>query len=594
MSMELVSGPSRCVGGEASANLQASSQSPGPSGHGRQEFNHVHTADNSRNHFGNAYYNVLPNAEQPESEEIRAKNLMKALEFDSMNDRIMTVSPACAQTCTWFLDRLEYTSWRDPEHREESNGVLWIKGKAGTGKSTLMRYIYDNAQKQNGNELHLSFFFNARSPDQLVKSIQGMYRSVIYQLYAKIPRIKAAASRRVTVPKQQVWSIKILEDMSRESVLGLASDEKATIYIDALDECDIDQVRSAVDLFEGLSRPATLEEKPFFICLSSRYYPQITMQCHAEVKLDTLMEHAENITTFLASNFTLQSPFRSELQAEIEKRCSGIFLWVVLVVQMLKRDYDKGANRSQLHETLKSLPHELSELFSRIIKTVGPEFAAAMRWVLCARSSLKARELYFAIQSSSKNSNSNSLCWDMAEIDIDAIRKYILHVSRGLIECTLLYRYSTEETVQFVHESVREYLLSMDHAIPGSVSLHKLEITSKAKMVEDCQNYLQHCAGCQFMELSPARMFAVKHGMLELFYLSHPLIDHVLAHVLTYRELAYNDGTAKSNVVDDFPINDYITTWNICSAIGRWAPLKIYGSPIIEGHPAVLLNLLTC
>jgi hypothetical protein len=102
MSMELESGPSRCVGGEASANLQASSQSPGPSGHGRQEFNHVHTADNSRNHFGNSYYNVLPNAEQPESEKTEAKNLMKALESDSMNDRIMTVSPACAQTCSWF------------------------------------------------------------------------------------------------------------------------------------------------------------------------------------------------------------------------------------------------------------------------------------------------------------------------------------------------------------------------------------------------------------------------------------------------------------------------------------------------------------
>jgi hypothetical protein len=427
-----------------------------------------------------------------------------------------------------------------------------------------------------------------------VKSVQGMYRSVIHQLYAKIPRIKAAASRRVTVAKQQVWSIKILEDMLRESVLGLASDEKVTIYIDALDECEIDQVRSAVDFFEGLSRSATREEKPFFICLSSRYYPQITMQCHAEVKLDTLTEHAEDITTFLASNFTLQSPFRSELQAEIEKRCSGIFLWVVLVVQMLKRDHDKGATRSQLRETLRSLSHELSELFSRITKLVGPEFAVAMRWVLCARSSLDPKELYFAIQSSSKISNSNSLCWDMAEIDMDAIRKYILHVSRGLIECTLLRRESNEEAVQFVHESVREYLLSRDLAIPSSVSLRKLDITSHAKMAEDCRNYLEHCAGCQFMKLSPVRMSKSKYSMLELFYDSHPLIIHALNHALTYCELAYNDGTVKSNVIDDFPINDYITTWNICSAIGRWAPLKMYGSPIIEGHPAVLLNLLIC
>ena len=281
---------------------------------------------------------------------------MEALRFDSMSDRIMSVSPACAQTCTWFLDRREYTSWRDPGHREEHNGVLWIKGKAGTGKSTLMRYIHDYAHKEYRDELHLPFFFDGRAQDRLAKSVEGMYRSVIHQLYAKIPRLKAAAAQRVTVTKQRVWSIDILQDMFRKSVLALKSDEKATIYIDALDECKTDQVRSAVEFFESLSRSATLEKKNFFICLSSRYYPHITVQCHAEVKLDTLVEHSEDITTFLASDFTLPSPFRSELQAEIEERCSGIFLWAVLVVQMLKRDHDKGATLSELRQTLNSLP----------------------------------------------------------------------------------------------------------------------------------------------------------------------------------------------------------------------------------------------
>lgn len=184
--------------------------------------------------------------------------------------------------------------------------------------------------------------------------------------------------------------------MIRQSILHLTSNEKATIYIDALDECELDQVRSAVEFFESLSRSATTDGKRFLICFSSRYYPHITMQPHEEVKLDTLAEHSADIKTFLASEFTIRSPFRSELQTEIEERCSGIFLWAVLAVKLLKRNFDKGATRSQLRETLKSLPHELTELFAKITELAGSEFAIAMRWVLCARVSLDPAKLYFA------------------------------------------------------------------------------------------------------------------------------------------------------------------------------------------------------
>ena len=104
------------------------------------------------------------------------------------------------------------------------------------------------------------------------------------------------------------------------------------------------------------------------------------MQSHEEVKLDTLAEHSADMKIFLASECTIRSPFRSELQIEIEELCSGIFLCVVLVVKLLKRSFDKGATRSQLRETLISLPRELNELFAKIyqISRFGLRYSYAL------------------------------------------------------------------------------------------------------------------------------------------------------------------------------------------------------------------------
>jgi hypothetical protein len=573
---------------EASGSGQASPLTRNPMMMGRQDFSRVHTADNSRNHFGNVYNNIYQdNAAHPEYSQV-ALELMDALAFRGMTDRVMAISPACAETCAWFLHSREYTSWRDPSRRHAHNGVLWIKGKAGTGKSTLMRYIHDHACQHHQEEVDIAFFLNGRSPDQLVKSVEGMYRSILYQLYNQIPRLKAAAAKRVAISNKQFWSIGVLEDMIRQSVFHLAPDEKATVYIDALDECELDQVRSAVEFFDRLSRSATTEKKQFFICFSSRYYPHITMHSHEEVKLDTLVEHSSDIKTFLNSELTIQSPFRSELQAEIEKRCSGIFLWVVLVVKLLKRDFDEGATRTRLSETLKALPQELNELFAKITESAGSDFAIAIRWVLYARVSLHPSQLYFAIQTSL--GHLGSVCWDRPETNILAIRNYILHVSRGLIECT--WESAGKEAVQFVHESVREYLRSCGLASLSGISYHELETTSHGKMLESCQKYLEHCARCRVKSLPP-RNVDVGHEDARQFLCSHPLLDYVLYHVFTHMELAHTAGRINHGLLDAFPLSDFVAFYNIYEAPPyNQIERRPTGCAVLANHTATLLMLL--
>jgi hypothetical protein len=64
---------------------------------------------------------------------------------------------------------------------------------------------------------------------------------------------------------------------------------------------------------------------------------------------------------------------RRQLALSITKRAEGIFVWVVLVVQKIRRLSDNGVKFSGLIGEVESLPIELDQLFQRILDTLGLE-----------------------------------------------------------------------------------------------------------------------------------------------------------------------------------------------------------------------------
>lgn len=351
---ELFEDEAPCSGGRTGSLKADSNTTAG------QSYKNIHNAGYSRSHFGNVYNTIHQNFSPTNKDDdnqfdhdviaqrhevhaakqslvcVTVQELLAALAFNGMEDRLMTISPACVDTCVWFMHTTEYARWRDHDFRQSNNGVLWIKGNAGSGKSTLMRYIYDCARKQKDDTVNVAFFYNGRSPDSLVKSVEGMYRSILHQLFIRVPRLGEMAAQRVSTTTLCPWSWMILEDLLRQAILSLTPEEKAVCYIDALDECELDQIRSAIRFFEQLSEEATLAGTHFHLCLASRHYPQITMRSHEEAKIDTMPMHLQDIETYVTSRLTLPSATKREMQAEIQGRCSGIFLWVILVVDLLR------------------------------------------------------------------------------------------------------------------------------------------------------------------------------------------------------------------------------------------------------------------
>lgn len=59
------------------------------------------------------------------------------------------------------------------------------------GKSIIMKFIYTRMRKQDQDRqvLTTSFFFNARG-DDMEKSVSGMYRSLLLQLFEGFPDVQ--------------------------------------------------------------------------------------------------------------------------------------------------------------------------------------------------------------------------------------------------------------------------------------------------------------------------------------------------------------------------------------------------------------------
>ena len=128
---------------------------------------------------------------QASSKKLEHRQLvMDALDFDEADSRRATVGKAHSQTCKWLLEQQEYRNWIDPNKFPEHHGLFWIKGKAGSGNSTLVKFVFEETVRSRlPNRIIISFFFNSRGED-LEKSTLGMYRSLVYQLLDQLPELQ--------------------------------------------------------------------------------------------------------------------------------------------------------------------------------------------------------------------------------------------------------------------------------------------------------------------------------------------------------------------------------------------------------------------
>lgn len=170
--------------------------------------------------------------------------------------------------------------------------------------------------------------------------------------------------------------------------------------------------------------------------------------------MDDQEGHQDDIARYLQSNLKL-GPRTPRIKSEILARASGTFLWAVLVVRMLNKEYDRGRIHA-LRARLDTIPNGLDELFQDILTRDSGNIEGlilCIQWILFAKRPLRCEELYFVILAGTEHEALTA--WDPENITKENMEKLVLSYSKGLAEITK----SKHQTVQFIHESVRDFLL---------------------------------------------------------------------------------------------------------------------------------------
>ncbi|KAK3345869.1 hypothetical protein B0T25DRAFT_583166 [Lasiosphaeria hispida] len=260
--------------------------------------------------------------------ESQRKALMEALKFDQMDARQLSVKTAHAKTCRWLLRRPKYLDWIDTSKTDQHHGFLWIKGKPGTGKSTLMKFALANSRKTMKDSILTSFFFNTRES----RKVHDWHVPIPASI-TRLPRLQSIfGSLGFTswnICGDYVQSVETLKGLFEDAV-RLLGEASVVCFIDALDECDEDQVRDMVAFFQRLGESAVSSAVRFHVIFSSRHYPHITIKKGLSLVLEGQEGHSQDITTYISNQISIghgkiSEQIRLNLHEKVEEElnCSG-------------------------------------------------------------------------------------------------------------------------------------------------------------------------------------------------------------------------------------------------------------------------------
>ncbi|OJJ46829.1 hypothetical protein ASPZODRAFT_43650, partial [Penicilliopsis zonata CBS 506.65] len=491
------------------------------------------------------------------------KELLESLEFDEIYSRHASIKTAHTQTCKWLFDNLKYQNWLNFNKYSEHHGFLWIKGKPGAGKSTIMKYTLENARKamKNKEKVIISFFFNARG-EYLENSTIGMYRSLLFQLLLAVPDLQVTLNSNSIAKGTHGsdWSIEILQNLFLQAIKQL-TDQSVMCFIDALDECDEDEIRNMVDFLSSFGDMSDHRVSRLYICFSSRHYPHISLETGLEIILDDEDGHSEDLAKYLNSKLSsIKGKKIEEVKAEVLGKSSGIFLWVVLVVPILRKAYDHG-RMAALRQKLREIPSGLNDLFKDILtrdRDNLEDLFVCLQWILYSKRPLTPFELFFAIQSRDVRELSSA---EPPE-DTESVRRFILSSSKGLAELSK----SRRPNAQFIHESVRDYLLRDGGMQSLLVDLQVgLAHSSHDLLRHCCDNYMamvvqSHPAGWPNLPDAKSHEAAVlRKEISEKF----PLLPYVVEFLIKHADDAEGEGIQQDSWVDGFPLKSWIYLHNI-------------------------------
>ncbi|PLB51475.1 hypothetical protein P170DRAFT_80243 [Aspergillus steynii IBT 23096] len=491
------------------------------------------------------------------ADQIEERASIDILSFPQAQYRLEEIAEAHQETCKWILEREEYQAWMNGVDLATHGGFFWMKAKPGAGKSTMMKYILSNINKQQTDTLSLSYFFHAQGVG-LERSTIGMYRSLLHQLLTSksVPSSAKNAYLSFVAGMQTEgvsvkWRLRDLKNILLSTIKSLVG-HRIILLIDALDECNQTEIGDMISFVQKMALSANAAGVKLSICLASRHYPQIRIEQGTEFILEYQEEHQCDMRKYVGKKLMGgRSKKVDEIREEICRRAAGVFLWVALVVRSLNEAFHSGKVHA-VRQRLNEIPDGLDELFTDILTRDTNdvcELIICLQLVLFAQRPLSREELYFAVMFATAEIGQRDIDWPLD----DFVGSFILNISKGLVEITR----SKARTVHFIHESVRDFLLRGDGFNKLQMGLQENTVgNSHDRIAQVCFQYIAQIDEGETDEGgSEATLETLSNlpraSKKEFIRANFPFLDYAIRSLLYHSNVAEASGASQADLLQE-------------------------------------------
>jgi hypothetical protein len=411
----------------------------------------------------------------------------------------------------------------------EENRIFHISGKAGSGKSTLMKFLVDHPRTRvelkkwaEGKQLIFAHFFFWRSGvDALQRSLLGLYRSILFEVLKQFPDLirevfpEAYTAFSKTAPGSSIDEL-FFRPMNLEIGMRLLISKspfpgyRFCFFIDGLDEYGEDGTDSLdhEDLVKDLKEWATKDD--IKILVSSRPH-RVFQEAFSEdrrIRLHRLTK--PDILRFGRNMFRDHKcfphvqHFYKKLAAKVVNLSDGVFLWARLAIRSLliaawRMTPGRKDSEEYLEKQLENLPRDnFNTLYENLLASITPgdrQKAFKMLLLVAEMYSLTAISLTwidqlddpafptsYEIQPYSDNEIKERQA--TAETEVDDFTKGLLEVTDSSHEKDNPFFC---KSVQFFHRTLRDFVKESKQLRDFSTKFPDLvgfEIRSRIRLAE--------------------------------------------------------------------------------------------------------------
>lgn len=367
-----------------------------------------------------------------EEQRRKASAIVESLAYPEMNSRRREVPEAHDSSLRWlFTEEAEkypqITSLL--KFLNEESGLFWVQGKPASGKSTFMKYLLNRNRGRDKlwewtgtRDIIFVGHFCWIAGTAMQKSQQGMLQSLLHQVLAADLALApiACPSQWNAGVSQSSWYEKELWDCLYATVA--ASDKRFCFYIDGLDE--VEPEKDHITIAKAITQLSSHENVK--VVASSRLWNAFGRVLHHDGRVLTVedvnhLSIVNYVRTELETNaidesfshvhwgciqsrdsYTCHEVHKDEeahnLVQNITEKAEGVFLWVALVMEAVRRHLTLGCPILVLSSYIDKFPTELEDyfrtmIFKRIHESLLSETAMALKIALLGSSTLS----YFAL-----------------------------------------------------------------------------------------------------------------------------------------------------------------------------------------------------